>query len=810
MKSTKKTWSAEKRRYEKKFIGLAGRTCRVLDIERGQEGEIGYTSSNNQIHLAYDHPIMGGLSDIEKASFREGVFAHEALHQVYTDFAAYERRLAYYKTYERPIFGLFVNVSEDAAIENFAPEVMGGVLLTSLRFSIAHIYKTSPKLEESKTPFSQLVAALINFGDMGLLKGNFTFPESRKVFFQIAPIFAEAVEEPVCKKRIALAEKMMEIAKPLWEQEAKDAEAFAKAMEEMSKRGKSSMRGKGRGKDAEGSEESEESLASKRRKITIKKVSKEELEEMKKNGEIDEGNGNGEIPDGDITAVMCDEEDGNGSGNGMSVPMPSGSGKNNSSESNDSSLEDYDIEIEESEDYKKKKGKKNKTEAEESDAESSQNGSDKKEKGKKEEKSAKSKDGKSSENGQENDANGDSSKPNGKESTNKKDASDNASKGKNSESNNDRNADNADKADTDNSDSKDNPFVCPPNSCDRKIGNVPTPDGFEESEEANRIGEISEEEYSLTAEDVKRIEDELERAVEEYEKEEKAEENTVPIDNFPISSPKLGKRSCLNYRVTYSDSDKEYLEESYAKVIAKLNPGIKALTTQLRRIFENDYEEKEYRSSGKINIQRMNSGRVTARVFDRRVAPAGKSDFCVEILVDESGSMSGRNKDLAARYCCIALSEVFANLNIPCYIIGFTADTQRHDIVHNHYITWKNTHNERLKLLNITARANNCDGYSIRYATEVLKKSRSANKLLIVLSDGQPAAHGYYDGVHDTKQAIRDAKKQNSVLGVAIGNSDTETIHYMYEKDFLSISNVDDLFAGLSRQLQKMMKSWGD
>ena len=182
MRLKKTNWSAEKRRYEKKFIGLAGRTCRVLDIERGQEGEIGYTSSNNEIHLAYDHPIMDGLSEIEKASFREGVFAHEALHQVYTDFAAFERRMTFFKVFERPIFAVLMNVLEDAAIENFSPEIMGGTMLSSLRFSIAHIYKTSPKLEESKTPFSQFIAALINFGDMGLLKGEFTFPETKKIF----------------------------------------------------------------------------------------------------------------------------------------------------------------------------------------------------------------------------------------------------------------------------------------------------------------------------------------------------------------------------------------------------------------------------------------------------------------------------------------------------------------------------------------------------------------------------------------------------------------------------------------------------
>ena len=142
--------------------------------------------------------------------------------------------------------------------------------------------------------------------------------------------------------------------------------------------------------------------------------------------------------------------------------------------------------------------------------------------------------------------------------------------------------------------------------------------------------------------------------------------------------------------------------------------------------------------------------------------------------------------------------------------MGFTADTQGFDVVHSHYVTWKNNYTERLKLLNISARANNCDGYSIRYAAKVLKKYNAKNRLLIVLSDGQPAAHGYSgkDGVIDTKNAIREAKKNVSVLGVAIGNNDTETIHCMYENDFLHVGNVQDLFFGLSKKIKHIIKHW--
>ena len=90
--------------------------------------------------------------------------------------------------------------------------------------------------------------------------------------------------------------------------------------------------------------------------------------------------------------------------------------------------------------------------------------------------------------------------------------------------------------------------------------------------------------------------------------------------------------------------------------------------------------------------------------------------------------------------------------------------------------------------------------------TKLLKKRKEQHKLLIVLSDGQPAARDYRDGIADTKAAIRDARNHAHVLGVAIGNSDTETINNMYERNFLHISNVSDLFYGLSKELKNIFK----
>lgn len=810
----KKEWNAEKRSYEKTAIMLTGKTIRVKDVEKGMADQIGYTSAKGSIHLAYDHPIMDGLNKLEKAAFRKGVFAHETLHQIFTDFKALESLLKSVDPYEKNILGVIFNILEDPAIENYASTVIGGNLLNCLKFSIAHTYSKSSEIDKSETAMGQYIAALVHFGDMGLIKGKFTFPEAKSCFSKTANLFYKGINEPVGKKRLDIAKEIFEISRPLWQKEVDQA----KMIDELLKQMGAEMRGSGSGQDGDPDALPESDKKDKRRKITIEKISKEEYEEMKNNS----SESSSELPpDGDITVYVCDEaddEDENGNGsNSSSIPV-SQEGEKSDSKENSSS--------------ENSSGSGNKTE-ENSENKNSSSGSSKKEETTDEESSENKKSGKNSEkNSEENsDSENESSKSSDENSDDKSNEDSNKNSGDKSNKESDEKTDNNSDEDTDNdsdektdekadkesekksdeakeinnSDSSNqNSFRSEEKSYDIKIKS----DG-EESDYDNEDATIDDEEYILSQDDISYIKKEQEKEIKEYEEEVREESSdSSPLDDFPISSSALGRRSCLNYRVSFKESDVPRLEAAYETVLSELNPGIKNLTNQLKKIFQNDMEEKLYKGTGKINIDRMNNGRLTSRVFNKKSSPNEKSDLAIFLLIDESGSMGWNNKYLAARKAAIALAEVCNSLNIPVYIMGFTADTQGYDVVHNHYVTWKNSTSDRLKLLNISSRANNCDGYSIRYATQIMKKSKAKHKLMMVLSDGQPAAHSYNNGIADTKDAIKEAKKTASVLGVAIGNNDTNTIHYMYENDFLHISNVNELFFGLARKIKTIIRSW--
>ena len=86
------------------------------------------------------------------------------------------------------------------------------------------------------------------------------------------------------------------------------------------------------------------------------------------------------------------------------------------------------------------------------------------------------------------------------------------------------------------------------------------------------------------------------------------------------------------------------------------------------------------------------------------------------------------------------------------------------------------------------------------------------HKVLIVISDGQPACGAYFggglDGYSDTKDAIREARSKGEVvLGVAIG-ADVDVLQKMYGRDFIFIRTGDDLFGGIMKKFTDMVKKW--
>ncbi|MBP3782676.1 MAG: VWA domain-containing protein [Butyrivibrio sp.] len=656
--------------------------------------DLGYTSMGSRnsciVNVAWDHKVMEDLSEEEKDALRTGVFAHELLHQLLTNFSYTNRCTEKMSRAEAGIFMQFANTIEDPAIEYFADQCFGGRLLESLRFSIKHIYKVSPGIEHSSSAFGQLINALINFGDMGLVKGKWTFPEAKEYFIKVAPIYNEAITTANSQKRIDYAKECMEITRPLWEELVKEQEFFEKLMEELA-------------------------------------------EFLKRNG-------------AHIMANSEDEMDSSSSGSKAQAKRNSAVAKMKSKSSEKSEDEDKEGEGDGEGEDGKESEEEAKNEGGSSDAENGNGES--LDKGK----AGKSSEGQSSDSKQESD-------------------------GKRQEG---------------------------------EGGKIDYSDSSDDEDDFTASEEVANEEADDTVEISDELLDDIEESIKteatRMEKSEKSEEaKTDELPDFDITSPNFKRRtpSCKNRRI--KDTTGGHMSQMYAEAVRAYQPEIKNLTKTLNKIFQADKEQSVAATSGDYNIIRGSLG-TTARVFDRRRDPAKLKDAAVVLLVDLSGSMSGR-KEAQARKTAITMAEALTACHIPYYIIGFHADCGA-DAVHDHYVTWANKKSDRESLISMYAADNNFDGYSIRYAAELLKTRQEDNKILFVISDGQPACYSYdgRTGIADTIDAIKVARKQMTVFGIAVGRSCGPTLlQQMYGKDFIFVEDERLLTNMLCKKLAKVI-----
>lgn len=649
--------------------------------------ELGYTSMGNanscSVHVAWYNDVFDGLSEAECNVLRTGVFAHEMLHQLLTNFRYTNELTKKMSRAEAGIFMQFANTIEDPAIEYFAPQCFGGYLLDALRFSIKHIYKISPGIEKSPNPFGQLINALINFGDMGLVKGEWTYPEAKEYFKKVAPVYNEAIQCPDSKKRLEYAKECMELTRPLWEELVKKQEFFEMLMEQLADFLKQS--GIHLMDDSEldpGSESSSSSAPAQKRAGVIKKI-------MEKSDE-----------DGDSSSE--ESEDGQDSSDLGSA-------------SDDlSSLHD-------------KEGDK------------------------------------------EMDKNGSKSKKSGGNSKNEPGKSDEQKESSSSE------------------------------------GSDPADDATADSSDAN---DIADEAYEVSDDVLDSIEQNIK---DEEARLEKADKSSTPsedkIEDFDITSKNFrgnGRATCINRKVSDLSSAGR-MSGLYNEALSTYSYDIKNLTKTLDKLFKADRESTVAATSGEYNIIRGSLG-TTARIFDKRRDPDKLKDAAVVLLIDLSGSMSG-SKVVQARKTAICLAEALTACRIPYYVMGFHADMGA-DAVHDHFVTWANKKSDRESLISMDAHGNNFDGYSIRYAGEVLKKRQEDNKILFVISDGQPACSKYSSsaGIQDTIDAIKGVRKFSTCFGIAVGRScGPELLQSMYGKDFIFVEDERLLSNMLCKKLTKVL-----
>jgi nitric oxide reductase NorD protein len=193
-------------------------------------------------------------------------------------------------------------------------------------------------------------------------------------------------------------------------------------------------------------------------------------------------------------------------------------------------------------------------------------------------------------------------------------------------------------------------------------------------------------------------------------------------------------------------------------------------------------------------------------------------DFSILVLLDlsESTNETVQDQEYSVReltqQACVLLADAINKVGDPFAIHGFCSDG-RHDVEYYRFKDFSQHWDDepKAKLAGMTGQLSTRMGAAIRHAGHHLQLQRSAKKLLIVITDGEPADIDVRDPQYlrfDTKKAVEEVAR-NGVTTYCMSldpRADNYVSRIFGQKNFMVVDHVERLpeklpllYAGLTR-----------
>lgn len=199
--------------------------------------------------------------------------------------------------------------------------------------------------------------------------------------------------------------------------------------------------------------------------------------------------------------------------------------------------------------------------------------------------------------------------------------------------------------------------------------------------------------------------------------------------------------------------------------------------------------------------------RSDGKVFTKNALPSQPPGMAMGLLLDESGSMCSQDRATYARASAIILYDFCQALRVPVMVYGHT--TGKDSVELYSYSEFDAIDREdKYRLVDISARGSNRDGAALRFVAERLSHRTEELKLLILVSDGQPAHTGYYGTeVEADLRGIQQEYRRKGILFVAAAiGDDKENIERIYGDSFLDITDLNQLPVKLTQVVKRFLR----
>ena len=251
------------------------------------------------------------------------------------------------------------------------------------------------------------------------------------------------------------------------------------------------------------------------------------------------------------------------------------------------------------------------------------------------------------------------------------------------------------------------------------------------------------------------------------------------------------------------------LQDQYHEICGPLLTISKQLQRSLVQKLKD--QQRGGKQTGLVMGRRLDAHalcRNDGKVFYKNNLPNEIPKISVGLLLDESGSMCCGDRSTYARAAAIILYDFCQSLNIPIMVYGHSTGWGSNVDLYSYAEFDSIDKDDKYRMMDISARGSNRDGAALRFVAEQLSKRTEEVRILILVSDGQPAASGYSGtAAEEDLRGIKQEYKRKGILFVAAAiGDDKQNIERIYGDSFLDITDLNQLPAKLTAVIKRFMK----
>ena len=218
----------------------------------------------------------------------------------------------------------------------------------------------------------------------------------------------------------------------------------------------------------------------------------------------------------------------------------------------------------------------------------------------------------------------------------------------------------------------------------------------------------------------------------------------------------------------------EELQDQYHQICGPLLTISKQLQRNLIQKLKD--QQRGGKQTGLVMGRRLDAHalcRNDGKVFYKNNLPNEIPRISVGLLLDESGSMSCGDRSTYARAAAIILYDFCQAMNIPIMVYGHSTSWSKGVDLYSYAEFDSIDKNDKYRMMDISARGSNRDGAALRFVAEQLSKRDEEVRILILVSDGQPADTGYSGtAAEEDLRGIKQEYKRKGLLFVAAAIGD--------------------------------------